>query len=370
MVVIRASLLLLLVLVIESTGFSEAKKGTFAPFRAGAPDDVPLGPADIDQLNKGVTIKRQFVDAESGEGTALAIQHVHAPVQIILDRIIDFKAYPLMVSGVAECGNYHEYTHPNKTQTLFTKMVLKAAMMKFNGYFHHTYYPTLSSVTWTLDYSKDSDFVDSVGYWYVAKHPQYSDGSHSIVYYSVKLLPASWIPAFVVDILKNQALGQATSWVKYESEKFHASKEAAVREKTEKSTGGSSTMKPLTTPSNSLKCIWWELYSDMLDEKARPISCPQQTGNNRKHSQSDCVMKEVVELGISQSLVGGFISTLIQFEHESNVWLCEQVVGSSESDTVFKVQGFKWTFCVMLLLKCVVHFKKFDEREQKQKKRK
>lgn len=51
-----------------------------------------------------------------------------------------------MVSGVSACSNYAEVTHPNGTQTLMTHMVIKAAILKFTGYFHHTYYPTLNSV--------------------------------------------------------------------------------------------------------------------------------------------------------------------------------------------------------------------------------
>lgn len=96
-------------------------------------------------------------------------------------------------------------------------MVLSAAMMKFTGYFEHTFYPELSSLTWTLDYDRTSDFVDSVGYWYVASNPDTQGASR--VFYSVNLIPGEWIPKFVVNILQRQALTQATSWVKIESEK-------------------------------------------------------------------------------------------------------------------------------------------------------
>ena len=35
----------------------------------------------------------------------------------------------------------------------------------------HTYAPRLGVLTWTLDYSRLSDLVDSVGYWCVVPHP-------------------------------------------------------------------------------------------------------------------------------------------------------------------------------------------------------
>ena len=104
-------------------------------------------------------VKRQVLDKETGSGTALAVQDVGATPETVLGRITDFPNYPKMVSGVSECSNYMEKVHSNKTQTLMTRMVMKAAVMKFEGFFHHTYYPTLSSVTWTLDYDRTSDFV-------------------------------------------------------------------------------------------------------------------------------------------------------------------------------------------------------------------
>jgi len=91
--------------------------------------------------------RSQVVDKAAGTANVLAVQDIAAPVQVVLDRIVDFKAYPKMVGDVVECGNYEEHTHKNKTQTMKTHLVLKAAIMKFGGYFVHTYYPPpLSSV--------------------------------------------------------------------------------------------------------------------------------------------------------------------------------------------------------------------------------
>jgi len=69
-------------------------------------------------------------------------------IQVVLDRITAFSEYTKMVSGVAECGNYAEVTHRNKTRTLKTHMVFKLVPgWKLGGYFVHTYYPPpLSSV--------------------------------------------------------------------------------------------------------------------------------------------------------------------------------------------------------------------------------
>jgi hypothetical protein len=167
-------------------------------------------------------------------------------------------------------------THPNKTMTIKTFLELKAAMMTFGGYFVHTYYPPpLSSLTWTLDYDRTSDFVDSVGYWHVMK----LNGTHSRVFYSVNLMPTNWVPSWVVEILQKQALGQATSWVKFQSERSIA--KSPQRTIHDGDTGGGASK---IDNRNMFRCIWWSLYGDLLDDKGSPDGCdsaqrePQNTG--------------------------------------------------------------------------------------------
>jgi len=108
-------------------------------------------------------------------------------------------------------------------------------------------------VTWTLDYSRTSDYADSVGYWHVAPHPEKAKAKGwSRVYYSVNLVLLlrsyrrrctwlhcgdtsqsplfvflyssaqvlyPWVPEWIQNVVQKQALTQATAWVKIESEK-------------------------------------------------------------------------------------------------------------------------------------------------------
>ena len=83
-------------------------------------------------------------------------------------------------------------------------------------YVKHLYYPALNSLTWTLDYSKKSDFDDSVGYWYVVPHPDRPGWSR--VYYSVAVNMYDWVPKTVVNFMSTKALTDATGWVKKFSE--------------------------------------------------------------------------------------------------------------------------------------------------------
>ena len=245
------------------------------PFKAGAPD-VSLSGGDQTNLRAGKMIKRQII-SEDGSGTALAVQDVEAHVSVVLARILDFSNYPKMVDGVTECGNYREVTHSNGTQTLMTRMVLSAAFIKFEGFFHHTYYPKLASVTWTLDYTRKSDFVDSVGYWYVANHPERPDTA-ARVFYSVNVIPGDWVPGYVVKLLQDKALDDAVAWVKKESEKQipasispNAPKRDSARSRDPESANSKRTLATFLQP-DSLECIFWSI-TPRTASRPWPLSC-------------------------------------------------------------------------------------------------
>ena len=89
-------------------------------------------------------------------------------------------------------------------------------MLKLQFYVKHEYQPQQNSLTWTLDYSKKSDFNDSCGYWYVIPHPDNPQWTR--VYYSVEVSMFEWVPTFVVNFMSKQALTEATGWVKKYSE--------------------------------------------------------------------------------------------------------------------------------------------------------
>ena len=58
--------------------------------------------------------------------------------------------------------------------------------------------PMYGTYTWTLDYSKSSDFDDNVGHWQVMKHPDKQGWSR--VLYSCELKLPEWLPAIIVNI--------------------------------------------------------------------------------------------------------------------------------------------------------------------------
>ena len=89
--------------------------------------------------------------------------------------------------------------------------------MKLEFYVKHFYYPSLNSLTWTLDYEKLSDLDDSCGYWYVIPHPD-DRLERTRVFYSVEVSMFAWVPRFIVELMSSKALTEATGWVKKFSE--------------------------------------------------------------------------------------------------------------------------------------------------------
>ena len=69
-------------------------------------------------------------------------------------------------------------------------------------------------MTWTLDYDKTSDFDDVAGHWHVEGLGQ----KKSRVFYARDVQMSGPVPTPVMNFIGKQALKQATSWVKKESE--------------------------------------------------------------------------------------------------------------------------------------------------------
>jgi hypothetical protein len=151
----------------------------------------------------------------------LVVQDIDAPPHIVWGRILDYDNYTKMVPKTVESKNYNVVNlKPTKkdplTQIIYTRMKVGFPVLKLEFFIKHLYYPSLNSLTWTLDYTKNSDFNDSCGYWYVIPHPDSEDKTR--VYYSVEVSMFDWVPKFAVDFISTKALTDATGWVKKYSE--------------------------------------------------------------------------------------------------------------------------------------------------------
>jgi len=199
-------------------------------------------PADYNATKNPQT---QVMSGESGRG--LVVQDVDAPTNIVWDRILDYDNYSNMVPKTVESKNYNIIEHrPTKANNylereIYTRMKVGFPMLKLEFFIrHYLHIKEYKSLTWTLDYTKESDFDDSCGYWYCVPHPDDPD-ERTRLYYSVQVSMFDWVPAFVVDFMSKKALTDATAWVKKYSEMewVKAKKEGTTaKPKTTTTTGG------------------------------------------------------------------------------------------------------------------------------------
>jgi carbon monoxide dehydrogenase subunit G len=170
----------------------------------GVPD---LTEEELAKLAEGGLVKKQYRMEGGGRG----IQDIHATPAVIWSRILDYDKYPEMVEEVTTCETYE-----TTGDTIKTRFVLSAFFMTIDYYIEHTYKPDDGYLTWTLDYSRESDLDDSVGYWRVAPHPTKEGWSR--LYYSVDVRVSGWVPKAIETMIVKKGLVKATEWVKRESE--------------------------------------------------------------------------------------------------------------------------------------------------------
>jgi len=208
-------------LVCDASSFYESHShtGKVKPFEPGDPK-VPLDGKAKATLNSGKPYETQIKSGDSG-GRGLVVQDVNASTEIVWGRILDYDNYSNMVPHTIASKNYNVIKNkPTKmnshSQTIYTQMKVGFPLIKLEFFVKHLYYPNLNSLTWTLDYSKQSDFDDSCGYWYVVPHP--TKPGRTRVFYSVEVSMFDWVPKFVMDFMSKKALTDATGWVKKYSE--------------------------------------------------------------------------------------------------------------------------------------------------------
>lgn len=188
-------------------GGAHPHQGVVQPFTAGDPG-VKLDKAAETLLGQDKPYQTQ-IQSSGTAGRGLVVQDVRAPTHIVWDRILDFNSYSKMVPKTMESQIYkREKAGRAGAERIWVRMKVGfTPAPRLTFFVNHLYQPQLHSMTWTLDYTRKSDFDDSCGYWYVIPHPQNKDWTR--VYYSVEVSMFSWVPKFVVDFMSKQALTDA-----------------------------------------------------------------------------------------------------------------------------------------------------------------
>lgn len=139
---------------------------------------------------------------------------IHAPTDVVWSKIRDYDSYPSWVENLNTCEVYKE-----DGAALFVYFKASVLGIPAEWWIEHDYQPGKGYVTWTLDYSKQSDLDDSVGYWRVTEIS--ADPPVTRVEYSVNIQLSGWVPSALEDMLADKGLTVATSWVKAQAEKEH-----------------------------------------------------------------------------------------------------------------------------------------------------
>ena len=150
------------------------------------------------------------------EGKAFVVQDIEADPAICMNFIKDIQNYHKYVKSVKKVTIYEKSKDFMGNEKMKATYDVAVFGIKFRYFMIHTFNPRLNTFTWTLDYSRSSDFDDNVGHWQVVRHP--SKAGCSRVLYSCQIKLFSWVPGVVVNFLTKTALIEATRWVKTESE--------------------------------------------------------------------------------------------------------------------------------------------------------
>jgi ribosome-associated toxin RatA of RatAB toxin-antitoxin module len=220
-----SSLAVILALVASPVLAADAAKphphrGVLKPYPR-PPKPLVLSAAERAQVSSGKPLMRQ-TEGEAG-GRGLAVFLVDAPADTVWATIRDYPNYPRFIPEVKECDIYKK-----DGGNVDVHFKLKSFAVTIEYFIHHEFDIAGRWGTWTLDYGRESDLDDSVGFWRVT--PVEGKPQQAMVEYSVDIGIKGWVPGFVRGILVDNGLKQATTWVKVQSEqRFAAAGGAAAK---------------------------------------------------------------------------------------------------------------------------------------------
>ena len=198
------------------------------PAFAGAPPEVELTDAQRATLADGKPVLTTLPGDTGGRG--VAIQDIHATPDVIWRRIGTFDEYPRMVDNVEACEIYQR-----EGDDVRVRFAISVLGFDYEYFIQHTFRPQDGYVTWTLDYARESDLDDSVGYWAVMPHPEKPGWSR--LFYGIDMRTRGYMPGFVRNMIAKRGLEDATEWVKREAE-AEAAKRPGAEGKADGTDGG------------------------------------------------------------------------------------------------------------------------------------
>ena len=202
------------ILAASCAGAADAGKphphqGVLAPYEP-VPLDIALDQEQLERLADGKLVI-MTIEAEESGGTGIGVIDIAAPAAVVWSRITGFEHYPEWVGPVKFCEVYHQ-----AGDTTNSHVKISGFLYSYEYFLTNIFWPETGMLTWTLDYSRESDFDDCVGAWFVEPHPEKQNWSRA--WFSNDLKLSGPIPGFLMGIIKKKGIKDATSWVKEQSE--------------------------------------------------------------------------------------------------------------------------------------------------------
>mmetsp|Transcript_6337 Transcript_6337/g.19212 ORF Transcript_6337/g.19212 Transcript_6337/m.19212 type:complete len:272 (-) Transcript_6337:106-921(-) len=190
-------------------------------------DGHVLTAAQASQLEAGQKVLLSGREINAGGGRGTAVCDVAAPPAIVWRTLLAFERYPGRLSQCKDAKVYDRRKLSLTAESIKVHMTLDGVMKEFNCYYDHTYRADKSLLTWTLDPTQKSDFVDVQGQWCVDKHPHKPNWSR--VWYSADVALPPWLPRFVVVQLCKTGGAKALAFCKADAEARYAEADARPR---------------------------------------------------------------------------------------------------------------------------------------------
>ncbi len=184
-------------------------QGILPPYEPVAMDII-LDEEQLEELADGDLVQMTIENEKAG-GRGIGVIDIAAPTDTVWSRIKGFEHYPEWVGPVDFCEVYHQ-----AGDTINTHVKISGFLYSYEYYLTNFFWPEQNMLTWTLDYSRESEFDDCVGAWYVEAHPD-KDG-WSRAWFSSDLKLNSPLPGFLMNFIRKKGIRDAISWVKEQSE--------------------------------------------------------------------------------------------------------------------------------------------------------
>lgn len=184
-------------------------KGVLTPYPGQYKPVVTLSEAERKQVLGGEPLFKK-TEGEAG-GRGVAVFRVNAPPEVVWGTLKSFEKYPKWIKNVDATEVYSK-----SGERIDVRFVISSMGFDVEYFIAHRFRDANRYATWTLDYARESDLDDSVGYWKVDEVP--GEESAAMVTYSVDLKVRGWVPGFIRTLLVDKGLKEATGWVKQVSE--------------------------------------------------------------------------------------------------------------------------------------------------------